>query len=121
LRHLDRGWRASRLEQGSGVQTLEDLPGEVLHQTTVLFALLKEFAVLLNLLAEIVEFLVEKAGERSLGEGGGGELGQLGTRVWGRELGLGMTGEAAASPFEVCFDIEVLAFPVVAALAERPK
>jgi hypothetical protein len=98
-----------------------DLLGEVFQQPVLLLALLEDFAIGLDLLLEIVDLLLEKVAERGQRAGGRRGLSRVGSGGRGRGLGLVETSAAAASQFELNFDGEVLAFPVVAALAEKPN
>jgi hypothetical protein len=100
---------------------LLESPCEVKKLQALLLALLQEFAVGLNLLAQVEQYAVDgrETGRRRRDDRDGFAGGSGGRG--GRAMGLGQPVEAAAQPFELCFDIEVLAFPIVAALAERPN
>jgi hypothetical protein len=103
------------------------LPGEFQQQAVLLLAVLQEFAVGLGLLAQLEQVVVQSpeeggGGRTGRGPSGAGHsgLGRSGSRGGQRGLGLIPPVEAAASAFELAFDVEVLALPVIAALAERP-
>jgi hypothetical protein len=100
--------RLSRLETG-------DSPSEVEKQLLLPLAFLEQFAVGVGLLLQFEQLLVQQAGE---GSGGIDRWWRRGSAaVWGRLRSV----ETAVGAFEIGFDREILAFPVVSTLAERPK
>ena len=99
---------------------MPDLLCEVEKGTVLLLALLQEFVVGLNLLAQVEQLLVQDSAQRGRNREGGCGLRRLSGARRGRAMGLLKTVEAAPCLFELRFDLLVLAFPIVAALAERP-
>jgi hypothetical protein len=114
-----RGLHLGRRGRGRRVRgELLDLPCEVKNLKVLLLAVLQEFAVGLNLLAQIEHRLVES---RKTGRRCRDGFGRRGAGRGERALGLGQPVEATVRPTELCFDIEVLVLPIVAALAKKPN